>query len=191
MSEEATGPAAGPGRDLAGPSFGAALVATATKASGLLWLTIASAGARPAWHVWSDGAAYLVHAREDVESKEQQLPGLGTADDVEVSVRGDKDGRVVTWRATVEHLEPGAASWDSAVELLRGSRLNETDTAGLAQRWAQTCGIVVLRPTGELLEEPGRYDQASREVPPLTSPATTVTTKPYVLGRRARRRPHL
>lgn len=173
------------------PSFGAALVTEATKGSGLLWLGVGSAAPRPAWHAWSEGVAYVVHAREDVPSAEQPVPGLGQADAVDVLVRGDRNGRVVTWRASVSHLSPGTPEWDDAVALLAPSRLNENDPPSVPATWAATCGIVRLTPTEELSEQPGRYDPSSHSAPPAPSPATTVTKKPYVLGRRARRRPHL
>ncbi len=40
------------------PSYGSALVTEATKASGLLWLAVGGAAARPAWRVWSEGALH-------------------------------------------------------------------------------------------------------------------------------------
>ena len=91
------------------------------------------------------GGGIVVHAREE-SAAEQPVPGLTQAQAVDVTVRGDKDGRVVTWRAAVSHLPPGTAGWDDAVALLATSRLNATDPAGLPARWAATCGIVAARP---------------------------------------------
>jgi hypothetical protein len=173
------------------PDLGRALIEAATKASALVWLTVPGRSARPAWQVWEGAASYVVHAREDVASTEQPVPGLTGAGQVDVSVRGAADGRVVTWRAAVAAPRPGSAEWDAALELLRGKRVNAPDRDGIPQRWAQTCVISVLTPTGELIEQPGSYDRSSGSAPPPPSPATTVTRKPYVLGRRARRRPHL
>jgi hypothetical protein len=167
------------------------LVDAACKGSSLVWITVGAAPARPAWHEWSDGRSYVVHARDADAAREQVVPGLADADQVDVSVRGDKQGRVVTWRARVTHLDPGSAAWEEAVALLRPKRLNETDPDGVAERWAQTCHICALEPTGELVERPGSYDSRAGSAPPPPSPATTVTAKPYVLGRRTRRRPHL
>lgn len=167
-----------------------ALVAAAMKGSGLCWLTVGARAARPAWHVWDGERAYVVHARTD-DASEQPVPGLADADRVAVVVRGDKDGRVVTWHADVTHLRPGTPEWDEAVELLRGARLNERDPDTVPERWAATCAIAVLAPDGTLAEAPGRYEQDDHAAAPPPSPATTVTAKPYVLGRRARRRPRL
>lgn len=169
----------------------AALIDAACKVSGLVWIGVAGAPARPAWQEWSDGRSYVVHARDVTGAREQVVPGLADAEAVDVSVRGDKQGRVVTWRARVTHREPGTAEWDEAVALLRPKRLNETDPDSVAARWAETCLVCVLEPTGELVERPGSYDERSGSAPPPPSPATTVTAKPYVIGRRTRRRPHL
>lgn len=178
---------------------GAALVASATDASKLLWLGVGDAAPRPVWHVWDGAAAYVVHAHDtaDGPGREQQVPGLAEASAAQVAVRGDKGARVVTWSAQVHHLEPGTEAWDAALALMAGSRLNEPDTDGQAARWARECGIAVLTPAPgpgdgpELVEAPGSYrtDGGAATVP--ASPATTVTAKPYVLGRRARRRPRL
>lgn len=174
-------------------SRAAALVEEACKGSGLVWIGVGDAAPRPAWHVWSDGASYVVHSRDTTTTpaREQVVPGLAGAEAADVSVRGDKQGRVITWRARVTHLTPGSPDWDEAVSLLRPKRLNEPDPDGVAQRWAQSCDICVLTPAGELIEQPGSYDPGSRSAPPLPSPATTVTAKPFVIGRRSRRRPHL
>lgn len=167
-----------------------ALVAAAMKGSGLVWLGISRGAARPAWHVWDGERAYVVHARTE-DASEQLLPGLADADRVQVVVRGDKDGRVVTWNADVTHLPPGTPEWDDAVELLRPARLNERDPDTVPSRWADTCAIAVLAPDGTLAEAPGSYDDSGHAAPVPPSPATTVTAKPYVLGRRTRRRPRL
>lgn len=172
-------------------SPGAALVDAACKGSGLVWIAVAGHPGRPAWHEWADGRCYVVSSRDPADTREQVVPGLPDAAQAEVSVRGDKQGRVVSWRAGVTHLIPDSPEWDAAVALLRPKRLNEPDPDGVAERWAQSCDICVLTSTGELTEQPGSYDPESRSAPPLPSPATTVTAKPYVLGRRARRRPHL
>lgn len=160
-------------------SYPEALVHEAMKGSALSWITVPGSRARPAWHVWHDGAAYVLHARDDrlAQAHEQPVPGLGTASTVAVTVRGHAWGRVVTWSAAVSHPAPGSAAWEAALSLLRGARLNEPDPPGVPERWAQSCQIAVLHPTGELLEAPGSYDESNQAVAAPPSPATTMPTQ--------------
>lgn len=162
-----------------GSGYPGALVHEAMKGSALSWITVPGSRARAAWHVWHDGAAYVVHARDDrlAEALEQPAPGLGDASTVAVTVRGDAWGRVVTWSATVTHPAPDTAQWTAAVTLLRGARLNEPDPTGVPERWARSCQIAVLHPTGELLEAPGSYDESSLAAAVPPSPATTMPTR--------------
>ena len=166
------------GRTSAGPGYPEALVHEAMKGSALSWITVPGSRARAAWHVWHDGSAYVVHARDDrlAEAHEQPVPGLGDASTVAVTARGADWGRVVTWSATVTHPAPGSPEWEAALALLRGVRLNEPDPAGVPARWAHSCQIAVLHPTDELLEAPGGFDESSLAAAAPPSPATTMPT---------------
>ena len=58
----------------------ASLVGEASRKAGLVWLAYAGAASpRPAWHVWVEGAAYVVTG-----GAEQDLPGLADATEVMV-----------------------------------------------------------------------------------------------------------
>jgi hypothetical protein len=190
-----------------------ALVAEACRRSSVLWLAYAGLDRpRPAWHVWSEGAAYVVadatpaagqpehpELPERAEQPdhpaarpEQALPGLAEVTVATVTCRSkDSGARLVTWRADVRRLRPGTQEWDDAVRLLRGDRLNATDAAGLPDRWARTAVIVRLAPSGEVLEEPGRMPGDRAAASPPGSPATTTGRLPWVVHKRPRHRPRL
>lgn len=182
-----------------------ALVEEACRRSSVLWLAYAGPDRpRPAWHVWSDGAAYVVaeaaepseqageHPEHPAARPEQALPGLAEATEATVTCRSkDSGARLVTWRADVHRLTPGTQEWDEAVRLLRGDRLNTTDAEELPARWARTAVIVRLVPSGEVLEEPGRMPGDRAAATPPGSPATTVGRLPWVVHKRPRHRPRL
>jgi len=170
-------------------AFETALVEEATKKSGLIWVWIGeSAYAHAAWHVWLDGAAYVVTG-----GAEQPLPGLETATRVVVTVPSkDKGGRLVTWVARPHVLEPGSEQWAAAAPALHAKRLNARDGEEQPARWARESLIVRLEPTGEVLERPGSMPTRSQAAPPPPTRATTRGPLPFVIGRatgRKRRRP--
>lgn len=166
--------------DRSEPTADAALVNDAMKASAVSWITVPGERPRAVWHVWGDGSAYVLHARDPQAegTREQSVPGLCDAVQVAVTARGRTGGRVVTWSAVVSHPEPGSAQWETAVALLRTARLNEPDPGTAPQRWAHTAWIAQLRPTGELLERPGSYEESSHAVPLVPAPATTRPARP-------------
>lgn len=187
-----------------------ALVEEACRRSSVLWLAYAGLDRpRPAWHVWSEGAAYVVadatpaagqaeqpehpeHPEHPSARPEQALPGLAEVSEATVTCRSkDSGARLVTWRADVRRLRPGTQEWDDAVRLLRGDRLNATDAADLPARWARTAVIVRLAPSGEVLEEPGRMPGDRAAASPPGSPATTTGRLPWVVHKRPRHRPRL
>lgn len=165
-----------------------ALVEEACKKSSVLWLTYeGSERARPAWHVWSDGAAYVVGAAS-AESDEQQLPGLEKTTKATVTCRSkDTEARLVTWTAEVEHLENGSPDWDEAFKALRSERLNSIDVKSLRERWLKQVFVVRIKPTQDFSEFPGAYSTDEGAAPPPDTPASTRGKLPWVLHRRARK----
>jgi len=142
-----------------------ALVDEAARRSSVLWLRYGDdERARPAWHVWRDGAVFVVaEAGTRVGGGEQWLPGLADARTATVICRAqDSRARLVTWQATVRPLQPRTAEWEAAAAALRSARLNASDLAGLIDRWATTAVIVRLDPTGEVLETAARSAAAAR-----------------------------
>ena len=125
-----------------------ALVAEATRRSGIVWLTVPGRDrAYPAWHLWRDppGAAYLATG-----PGEQPLPGLAGAARVAVTVPSKESrGALVTWTAEVSRVEPGSPEWDEVIGPLAAARLNaeldhgEDSPAG---RWATSGAVYRLAP---------------------------------------------
>ena len=116
------------------------LVAEATRRSGVVW--VSAAGGRPAllWHVWHDGAMYVVGG-----GPEQPLPvGAGERAQVVVRSKAAQAGVVVAWQANVEAVPPGSPLWDEVLPLLAAERLNAE--AGRAGRWAQECVVLRFQP---------------------------------------------
>ena len=149
----------------------AALLGEAMTKSGLLWIDVAGDRAWPAWHVWDDGAAYVVSG-----PGEQPLPWL--PEEVRVILRSkDTGGRLLTLRAHTHVLEPGTAEWDKAAELLRASRLNATDDS--LTRWAGGCTLTALVPFDSPLEAPGAYAAGDARSAPARTAATTTSWRPW------------
>ncbi|MGW0028966.1 hypothetical protein ACWDXD_03905 [Streptomyces sp. NPDC003314] len=156
-------------------SLGPALVEEATKKSGLVWVR-GTGPARALWHVWHDGAAFVVGDGPG----EQPLPGLVDGGTAEVTVRSkDKGGRIVAWTAAVRELVAGTEEWDAAVAELKGKRLNAPDGEAMPGRWARECRVVRLDPREIAAELP----DGSLAAVPLPTGATTRRPAPAALPR--------
>jgi hypothetical protein len=165
-------------------AFARALVEEATKKAGLVWLTVPGQPAQAVWHIWHEGAVYLVGG-----GIEQPLPDLASAAEVMVTVPSkDKGGRLITWLAEPNLLEPGTPGWDAAAAALHAKRLNPPDGEHQPQRWAEQSQIWRLEPTDTVTEQPGEMPNGSGAAPPVPTKATTRGRLPFVIGRRARRR---
>ncbi|WP_052851639.1 hypothetical protein [Streptomyces avicenniae] len=170
-----------------GAAFDRALVEEAARKSALVWVRGPGGTARALWHVWHDGAVWLVGG-----PGEQPLDGLGLVDGgrAEVSCRSkDKGGRLVVWPVAVTEPAPGGEAWTAAVAELSAKRLNGRDAPGAtADRWRDGCRVLRLGQEGEPTQRPGAMPTASEAAPPLPSPATTRSPTPSGLpARRARR----
>lgn len=165
-----------------------ALVEELMKKSSLCWLRLPGADReRPIWHVWHDGAAYLVSG-----GQEQPVPEIGTADTATVIVRTkDTRQRMVAWQARVSTVRPDDEHWDEVVRVLVPARLNLPDLDTAAQRWAEESVVSELRPTGVVQERPGAMPDGELAAAPVPTPATTRGALPRVLHRRQRRGPDL
>lgn len=165
-----------------------ALVAEATKRSGMLWLDYAGGGwPRPAWHVWLDDVAYVVSG-----GSEQPLPVIEQAREAKVTVRSkDNQGRLVTWEARLEVVPPESDGWEVAAKALAAERLNGTGPESTLSRWKAESTIMKLVPTGKVLEAPGQQPDDSHAKPPVETRAATRGPLPRVLHRRPKRAPRL
>jgi ADP-ribose pyrophosphatase YjhB (NUDIX family) len=145
LAEPSPAPA---GRPSPAPAGGPspALIAEAAKRAGLVWLAVPGQDRPyPAWHIWLDGAAYLVTG-----PGEQPLPGLAGAARVSVIVASKQTrGTIAEWAATVRRVQPGTAEWASAASQLAARRLNaalEPGEPSPAGRWEHSAAIFALTP---------------------------------------------
>jgi hypothetical protein len=159
-----------------------ALVAEAAAKSSLLWVAPTPERAWPAWHIWLDGAAYVVSG-----PGEQELPPL--AGEVEVTLRSkDTWARVLRVTATATTVDPAAPEWRDVALALKGSRLNAPDPDGLLDRWAAGNTITRLSLRGAVNESPGHYDESSGAAAPPPSEAATRDWAPWHVGGRRKTR---
>jgi hypothetical protein len=181
--------APGPGAVGGPPAVVPSLIDEATKKSELVWLGVEGLQGqshRPVWHVWHEGAVYVVHG-----GSEQQVPGLAEAENAVVVVRSKANGgRLVTWRAAVDDVPPGTPAWEEVVPLLVGKRLNSKDGDAAAGRWARECKVARLMPTGEIVDDATRPDTGSQSAPPAPTDAGTVTRIPVTFHPFLNRRGH-
>lgn len=124
-----------------------ARIADATRRAGLIWLQLPGDRPRPLWHLWHDGAAYVVTG-----GLEQPLPGALTAGSARVVTPGRATSdQPLTWVARLEAVPPGTADWDEVAPLLQAKRLNAPDGEAQQQRWARESVLLRLVPTGEVV----------------------------------------
>ncbi|MGP4023960.1 hypothetical protein [Actinomadura sp. 3N407] len=161
-----------------------ALVEEAAKKSGLLWLDLPGLPQpRAAWHVWHDGSAYVLTGGEG----EQPLPGLPESAQVTVILRSkDKGGRLISFTADAEPVEPGSELWDAVTPLLAKDRLNAASHEGQVERWATDSWIVRLTPVSEVTET-AEASGGYATVRPVPTPATTAGAPPRMYGGKRRR----
>jgi hypothetical protein len=159
------------------------LVGEATKKSDLVWLSVdGQPRAYPVWQLWHDAAAYVVSG-----DGEQPAPGLADAVWCTVTVRSkDNGGRIVSWQAAVERLEPDGEDWREVVPALLAARLNLPDVGTAERRWAESATVLRLSPTGEQVESGAELPVSSGAAPPPPSPARSRTRIPFTVGRRRR-----
>jgi hypothetical protein len=131
---------------------------------------------RMAWCAWFDDALYVVSG-----PGEQDLGEL--ADGVEVTLRGDHGGRVVTWPATVTRVVPGGEEWEKIAPQLAGKRLNaEGSTDQVVVRWASHNVVYALRPGSDATTGTD-LPAGSLAEPPRPTPAASATKRPFRLHR--------
>lgn len=119
-----------------------ALVHEASRRSGVVWVRVGGRAPRAVWHVWHEGADFVLHG-----GGEQEVPGLAEAATAEVTVRAKSTGAaVVTWPAVVSTVAPGSDAWAAVEPLLRKARWHaEPDPTG---RWRTAATLSRLSPRG-------------------------------------------
>jgi ADP-ribose pyrophosphatase YjhB (NUDIX family) len=147
----------------ADPAPAPALIAEATRRTGVIWLTVPPGRtAFPVWHIWRTagdagpgtadprpGAAYLVTG-----PGEQPAPGLAAAGRVLVTVPSKQSGgALITWTAAVHRVAPGSAEWAAVIGALAAGRLNAVLGPGQtspADRWARSGTVFCLAPVAQV-----------------------------------------
>jgi hypothetical protein len=122
-----------------------AIVHEATRKGAVVWVS-AGRAPKPVWHVWHDGADWVLHG-----GGEQQVDGLADATSATVGVRAKSNGAgLVTWVASVTTVDPTSEEWAAVEPLLRKARLHaEPDPTA---RWRAGSTLSKLTPTGEIRE---------------------------------------
>ena len=155
------------------------LVDEAMKKAAVAWLSVGAARPFAVWCLWLDESLYLVSG-----PGEQPAPGLVAASTVDVTVRGDHGGQILTWPASVRPVEPGSQEWDRVAPQLAGKRLNASGTAEqTAARWAAGCVVSRLTPSGEPSALGATLPDDSGAAPPPPTPAARRPGNPFRLHR--------
>ncbi|GAA4247160.1 hypothetical protein GCM10022255_021920 [Dactylosporangium darangshiense] len=143
--------------------------AGAATADGARAATAGGARAAVAGRAGAEAAAIADAARADAAR-------AGAA--VEVSLRGDHGGRIVTFPAEVSRIAPDDEAWAELVPQLAGKRLNGAGGAeDLARAWAERCVVCRLTPVGGTAPMP----DDSQAAPPRPTPATRIPRRPFRL----------
>jgi len=153
------------------PVNATALVGEGMTKSGIIWVEVPGDRAWPVWHTWAGDTAYVVNG-----PGEQHLPWL--PQEVTLILRSqDTGGRLFTVRARTTVLTDDSPLWQTAVEALRGGRLNAPQD--VVERWRSQCTVTALVPFGSLLQGPDSYDDASGATAVPETRATTATWRPW------------
>lgn len=149
------------------------------KKAAIAWVAVDGTPARALWCLPAGGALWVVSG-----PGEQAAPGLATAGRALVTLRGDHGGRVVTWPATVERVDPNSELWAEVVPQLAAKRLNASgDAAAQLARWAQEGTVTRLVPAGEPVEAGPTLPDGPLAEPPRDTPARRQPRVPFRLHR--------
>jgi hypothetical protein len=160
------------------------LVDESMKKAAVAWVSVGGSPARLLWCLPADGALWVVSG-----PGEQDAPELASASEALVTMRGDHGGRIVSWPAAVNRLDPSGEEWAELAPQLAGKRLNAPMAAGeLVDRWAAECTVHKLTPAGGPVEAAATLPEGSLAEPPRDSPARRRTRTPFHLHRVRRSR---
>jgi hypothetical protein len=163
-----------------------ALIEEAAKKSAVLWVRAPGAGrrAQAVWHVWQDGACYVLSG-----GIEQPVPE-GITDRAFVTLRSkDKRSRLVTFAAGAAEIGPETDEWSAVLPALVAKRLNLPDGERAPERWARECTLYRFTPTDDVIETPDDPTTTSHAAAPPPTPARSRVPRPlHLRGRPARNR---
>lgn len=155
------------------------------KKSGLVWIEYAGR-THAVWHVWATEAICVVAGGE-----EQPLPGVAQQDEVLITLRSKATRfQLIRIKAGVDVLTTRSPAWIEVTKALVAARLNLVERASAAERWDAGSVVVRLVPTS-IDAAPGSLGSSAQRAQPQPTPATTVSSRPYVLHRRQQSRPRL
>jgi hypothetical protein len=155
------------------------LVDEAMKKAAVAWVSVVGQPALALWCLPLNGSLYLISG-----PGEQSAPGLATATEASVTLRGDHGGRIVTWPAEPSRVEPGTEEWETVVPQLAAKRLNAPGTGeALAARWATECVVTRLTPASTPTEAGTSLPDGSLAAAPRPTAAARHTPKPFRLHR--------
>jgi hypothetical protein len=171
-----------------GPTLDAAhlpaLIAELANKSDVVWVAVPGRPVQALWNVWHDDAIALVTG-----GMEQNDPGLSDGETVEVVLRSKENrARGVVVRATTERLIPASEAWVAAASALHPKRLNPPDGEAQPDRWARESTLWLLRPTADVVEQPGAMSAVSHRAEVTETKATTLSRRPFHAGRATKKR---
>jgi hypothetical protein len=158
-----------------------ALIAEACTKSNVLWVrTVGSPRHSLAWHVWHEGAAYVVYGVD-----EQMLPLMSGQVEVVVPSK-DSGSRLATFVAQADILPARSPEWEAAADALAAARLNTRDAGTQRDRWASGTLVTRLTPLHMVASGAGDDTSDSGATPAPDDGATTLTRhQPWHLRGRA------
>ncbi|MFI7588477.1 hypothetical protein ACIB24_15515 [Spongisporangium articulatum] len=167
----------------------AALVVEACSKSDVVWLRpVEDARAVAAWHVWDGDAVHVVDRGGEQDLSAVVRPGLGGVVEVIVPSKETR-ARLLTFLAQTETLPNGSKRWHEVADKLAAARLNAAGAvaADQVERWVSQSLIHSFRPVALTTAVFGEEDEDDGRLPPPGGPGTTLTRRPFHLGRRRRR----
>lgn len=155
--------------------MGDPLIEESAKKAAIAWVSVDGGPDLAVWCLQVDPDLCLVTG-----PGEQDLPGLGDAERVRVTLRGDHGGAIVSYPVTVTRIKPESERWEPVTTLLAAKRLNASGpTEHLITRWANDCGVWALSPAGDPMPLP----DGSGAAEPRPTAAANATRKPFKLHR--------
>jgi hypothetical protein len=153
------------------------VVEEAIKKAAVAWVSVDDGPQLALWCLPLDGGLYVVSGLG-----EQAAPGLAGATTASVSLRGDNGGRIATFVADVQRVQPGDEEWNAVAPQVAGKRLNATGTAeALVEKWAMDNTLSRLTPLDDTAVTRGSFPDGSGAAAPRETPAARVTRKPFRL----------
>lgn len=153
------------------------LITEAAKKAAITWVAVSGGPAKALWCTWLEDAICVVCG-----PGEQSDPGLAGAEECQVTLRGDHNGRIVTFTAAVVAVEPDSSDWDPVATGLAAKRLNATGGDTVA-RWATGNALYRLVPTAAKPQSGSGLPDGSLAAPVEPSSAARPTRKPFRLHR--------